>query len=690
MRIGGILHLWRAWCCLAACLPLAVQAVAVAPPVWEGADSPLQEIVLAGDALVRAAPLPVWAALSVAPPVAAQVRARPAVVRLWETQLLVAPTPVRLTHRVVQVNHASALGEVGQLALEFNPAFERLLLHRVHILRGRQTLDHTRSAPLRLLQRETRLEEGMYSGTITAALVLPDVRVGDTLQLVFSIAGETPARSVRYAHRVSWDQRQPTGWRRVVLTTPSERPVRWRWIGGLPGNGFAPTEVRVGSMRRLVFEARDVAAVAAEPMMPEHAQAARQLQFSEYADWNAVARWASELFAPDAALPDSMASLMAALRAVPDPEERTARALRWVQEEIRHWSVVLGDCSVHPQPAAVVVARGWGDCKDKALLLSTMLRALGIDARPALVSAATRAGPAAMLPAPDVFDHVIVHARIAGRDYFLDPTAQGQGGLLSRMGQRHEEAAVLLVDANTRDLMVVRTPNREQIFRGELHERFSLAQLDAEGRLEVDIRWFGNDAESMRLALLRMDAAELRRFAATTYLQQYAGSRLLADPEIDDERGVNRLTLHARFAVPQLARGNGELWMVSFAPGLGALATPQPSARRFAFKVSAYPITSHYRVDMTWPPGLWIDPVPSSQRFDAKHFELTMARSVRGSTETRTVEFRARVGEVPPDEVPQYAADIAQLAQRIVGVMMAMDGATRPPASDAEVGEASR
>lgn len=683
MRVGAILNMWRPCCCLAACLLAALQSAAAAPPAWEDADTPLSEVALAGDAFVRAAPLPAWAELRTAPPVEPQARARTVVLRLWETQLLVASTPVRLTHRLVQINHASALGEIGQLALEFNPAFERLLLHRVHVLRGRQTLDHTRSAPLRFLQRETRLEQGMYSGMVTAALVLPGVRVGDTLQLVYSIAGETPARSTRYSHRVSWDQAQPIALRRVVLLVPAERRVQWRWLGGVPGNGPVPSQTRVGSLRRVVFEARDVAAVAVEPMMPAHVQAARQLQFSEYADWNAVAVWASRLFPDDAQLPDSMAPLMAGLRAVADPEERAAQALQWVQGEIRHWSVVLGDCSVRPQPPAVVVGRGWGDCKDKALLLSTMLRALAIDACPALVSAATRAGPAAALPAPDVFDHVIVHVRIAGRDYFLDPTVQGQGGRLSRMGQRHEEAAVLRVDASTTDLLIVRSPNREQIFRGELHERFSLAELDAEGRLEVDVRWFGNDAESMRLALLRMDEAQLRRFAGTTYLQQYPGARLLGEPVIDDDGSLNQLTLRSSFAVPQLARSGGDLWAVPFVPGLGVLEVPQQATRRFAFRVSAYPMTSHYRVDMTWPPGLWIDPAPYSQRFDAKHFELATARSVRGSTETRTVEFRARVGEVPAEEVPQYAADMARLAGRIGGVMLAMDGGTRAPASDA-------
>ena len=224
---------------------------------------------------------------------------------------------------------------------------------------------------------------------------------------------------------------------------------------------------------------------------------------------------------------------------------------------------------MRPQWPAVVVQRGYGDCKDKALLLTSMLRALGIDARPTLVSLATHDGPASMLPAPEVFDHVVVQVRLAGREYYLDPTRHGQAGLLSRMGQRLEGAAVLPVDADTQALAVVRSPNRAEIFRSQMHERMSLTQFGAEGRLDVEIQWFGINAENLRLSLLRMDATELRRFVAAGYLQQYAGSRLLGEPEVSDDRRLNQLTISASFAVPRLARASGEQWGIPFAPGLG-------------------------------------------------------------------------------------------------------------------------
>ena len=43
-----------------------------------------------------------------------------------------------------------------------------------------------------------------------------------------------------------------------------------------------------------------------------------------------------------------------------------------------------------PSAPDAVYARRWGDCKEKALLMVTMLRALGIEASPALVNTERR------------------------------------------------------------------------------------------------------------------------------------------------------------------------------------------------------------------------------------------------------------------------------------------------------------
>ncbi len=655
------------WLLCVVCAQAAPGAVTAHP-----ADSPLAEIENAAAAFVRAAPVPAWADLATPPPVPAQDRHLSVVVRLWETQLRLEPAPVVLINRVLQVRQASGLAEIGQVPIEFHPKFQRLLLHKMTITRGDRVIDHTDTASVKFLQREGKLEEGVYTGVITAWIVLPGVRTGDTLQLVYSVVGENPALGTRYAQRVSWDRPHPVVLRRVTLMTPVQRQVSWRWTGGAGGAGPQPTESVEAGVRHLRFEARNLAAASAEPMMPPHARATRQLQLSEYANWNQVAHWALALFATDAPLPEETATLMSELRALSDPQEQASQALQWVQSQIRPWSSAVGEYSLRPQPPAAVVQHGYGDCKDKALLLTSILRALGIDARPALVAASNRIDPASMLPAPGVFDHVIVQTRLNGREYYLDTTLRGQTGLLSRMGQAFEGASVLPVDAATQDLVTVHSPNRDEIFRSQMHERMSLENLDGEGRLDVEIRWFGIHAESIRLSLQGMDASQKRQFAAATYLQQYAGARLLGDPQVSDDRRMNQLTIKSSFAVPSLVRAARMVWVVPFAPGLGeAVVLPPRQVRRFPLLVPSFPVTYHYQVDMTWPDGVTIIAAPQSRRMETPHFRMHTTSSVSGNTESRTVEFQAKVREVPAIEIEGLANDLDRMARQIGGVMLA-------------------
>ncbi len=79
----------------------------------------------------------------------------------------------------------------------------------------------------------------------------------------------------------------------------------------------------------------------------------------------------------------------------------------------------------------MVFERRFGDCKDKAFLLVTVFRALGIPAFPVLVNTVTRQTVAEGQPAATAFDHAIVQATIDGRAYWLDATATYQRGPLS-------------------------------------------------------------------------------------------------------------------------------------------------------------------------------------------------------------------------------------------------------------------
>lgn len=83
-----------------------------------------------------------------------------------------------------------------------------------------------------------------------------------------------------------------------------------------------------------------------------------------------------------------------------DPEDRAAMALRFVQTYARYLAIGIGEGGFRPRDLEEIWRSRLGDCKDKSLLLATMLRHLGIKACPALVNTYDGASLSELLPAP--------------------------------------------------------------------------------------------------------------------------------------------------------------------------------------------------------------------------------------------------------------------------------------------------
>jgi tetratricopeptide (TPR) repeat protein len=117
-------------------------------------------------------------------------------------------------------------------------------------------------------------------------------------------------------------------------------------------------------------------------------------------------------------------------------QEKEAALLNYLDQEIRYTGIEFGGAAIVPRDPADVLAKKYGDCKDKATLLVTMLRSAGIPAYVALLNAGGRMDVPAELPGMGLFDHAIVFipgegkGAEAGPGLFVDATDQ-----YARLGQ---------------------------------------------------------------------------------------------------------------------------------------------------------------------------------------------------------------------------------------------------------------
>jgi lipoprotein NlpI len=639
-------------------------------------DTPLKEVQLGNGAFTAAKPIPSWVDLA---PIPTSDKPQPIVVGLAETHLLVGRVPVTFVRRATLINDTASLASAGRISISFAPDYERVELHSIRIHRDREQFDRTTTSNIRFLQREQGLENDVYTGRVTASILVEDLRVGDTLEIAYSTYGQNPVFDGKYFQATGWDQALPTLRRRVVLNYPSARPVLWRMVGDRNAVPIVPADTIHGDIHRIEFNQENLAQTVNEPQTSPDFIGLRFLQFSEFSNWSEVAAWAGTLFKTSAAHGDEFRNAVSNIRALGTDEARVAAALEFVQSQIRYFSVSLGESSHRPAAPDEVLRRRYGDCKDKSLLLIALLRELGIDGKPVLLEIGRHAGLEKTLPSPQLFNHAIVLVTLDGKHFFLDPTRLGQHGRLDRMGQSHEGTEVLVVAPETRELSTIPI-HAVDVVNDEITEHATLPKLGADGQLEVKRVFNGVRAEAFRILLERTSHERIVKIIGDAMERRYPGAQLIGEPTIQDDTSQNVFSISASYKIPKLATERDGNWFVTFKPDnlTDALATSPSANRATPLRIPAFPFHGTYSFEMTFPENVSVSTDPRAQAFSNEYFSASVTDYFRGNIAKKTIDLTTHRFAVDAENYPHYAEDLRSTNKAIVGVIFVAKFSIRP------------
>lgn len=144
------------------------------------------------------------------------------------------------------------------------------------------------------------------------------------------------------------------------------------------------------------------------PMLPFDAQRWPNVTFSTGASWQSLAREYNGIVEQrivDAPIKDAVSGA----QSITDRTARIRALVRALHEQVRYTGVEFGDAAIVPAKPVDTLKRKYGDCKDKAALLVAMLRASGIPAQLALLSAGEGLDVDPKYPGSGLFNHAIVY-----------------------------------------------------------------------------------------------------------------------------------------------------------------------------------------------------------------------------------------------------------------------------------------
>jgi hypothetical protein len=361
------------------------------------------------------------------------LRANPAAIEtlLLDDQVrVVSGAPERFQRRVRRIGTSAGLEEGVDVMVEWRPAWESLTMHWVRVRRGDQVLEPVSPRHVRVLQRERDLESGMLHDGFTLAIFVPGLQVGDVVDVAFTRGGQNPALGDRYADwfDLAWPEHPVVQrtlrvvWRGAPVGG-GRRPLHVRPLGGAPEP--EREETRWGLEHRWSVVGAELPRL--EPYTPSWWVEAPAVQLSDFDTWADVAAWDLPAYqVPEALSPEMQAWLSGVDGA--DDEARFLAAAAFVRGQVRYLGFEVGENSLRPHPPEQVFEQRYGDCKDTALLLVTLLHHLGIEAAPALVGTGWGTHVSDLQPSPFAFDHVIVRAEVGGAVRWVDTTMPHEEG----------------------------------------------------------------------------------------------------------------------------------------------------------------------------------------------------------------------------------------------------------------------
>lgn len=416
------------------------------------------------------------------------------------------PSQAVFARTVRRVLTRAAVQALGQVGIDFDPAAESLRIHDLVIWRrteeggwdGRSV-----AGPEQFLirQREQQLEQQMLNGRASLVALVEDLRVGDAIDLSWAVEPRDPLEGLRFTafHGFVWSV--PVGVATFTLHLDPEAPLFWTIHG--------PTDtvslVHESASGREHWQQVRPPITKFEPNAPPGRWNFPLLEVSAWPDWAAVAEFADRLWAE--ALEDGVDQIAEAaerLRVPGELAQSVTQAIRFVQEEIRYLNVDFGHGSgLLPNGAGTVLRRRFGDCKDKAVLLTTLLRALGCEAWPFLVNPAWSGALSSLHPSLGAFNHVIVTFVVGGTRYFVDPTFVGQRGDLAYLVPPRYLCGLELRSGATELMAIPSVPAAELT----VTETFVLDGKQRNGSVEQVLQATGWLADEVRGAIARSGEA---------------------------------------------------------------------------------------------------------------------------------------------------------------------------------------
>jgi uncharacterized protein DUF3857 len=514
----------------------------------------------------------------------------------------------------------------------------------------------------------------IYSDAKAKVMRIPGVDVGT----VVGVEWEQKRHPYTFEDHWFFQRSQPVERARFILHLPQSWEFRASWIH----HAEQEPQVQGGTY---IWDLTNIPRIEDELEMPHWRALAGQLvvtYFSEktrgrdYSNWSDFAAWYNQLTSgmrdPSPALQQKVQELAPANLPLLD---RIKALARFAQRDVRYAAIEIGIGGFQPHPASQVFNNRYGDCKDKATVLSAMLAQIGVKSYYVPVHT-DRGVYTEKTPPTNGFNHVILAIQLP------------QGSFKTPMAALYEHPQLghlLIFDPTSRVVPFGEIPSYEQDNYGLLvtehggeliHLPLSTPEanritrtakltLMPDGSMKGEVQEIrtGSEAAIGRYTFEHQTTAD-RRKTLEQFLGRMMGNFQLDSVEADNLDDIEKeLVIRYKFTADHYAKNTGPLLLVRprvVGEKLGALDLSKPRHYPYEFDT---PTLQTDAFEFNLPEGYRIDELPDAAQANFFFGEYNSKIENAGHQLKYSREYKINAVRVPAEKINDLGKFFHQINQ---------------------------
>ncbi len=493
------------------------------------------------------------------------------------------------------------------------------------------------------------------------SFTIPGVEVGDIVEYVYEYNIFNPWDKHVFSERWFFGGDKPVYHSEVTFKLPKTEFFKYLIRNTDPKN-VKYEKSSVGPFNLYKFSMDQVDPYLTEPQMPPVSDVIPEIAITNQKSWDYLYTWYAKFQKKRMVITPEIQSLADSIvKGATSLDDSIARIYYWVQQNIRYISIKGGASSgVSGHPATETLHKGYGDCTDKSILFSTLLRAIGVMGYPVYIETNDEGTFLKDIPSFQGNHAITEIITRDGRDFFLDAT-----GSTSRYPYFWSaDHGVWALNAQLRKISFIKVPPPEDNWRQYTYKL--TIKPDGTTRVEFTGRYTGDIEAGIRWYWQHVKESE-RKNRMEQMIQATAPGARLVSYELGPLYDLSKqFYLKITFDIPGYLKSIGDLRLLELPDVKNRYRFPEISVKNRHYDIvyrTSYKVSHDFYVKFQ---GMKLNYLPDSISIKDRHFTyVSYFKKTKGNEFEYHDVFRRWDRIIPVSDYQSYREHLLELLHHL-------------------------